>query len=80
MNNPPRVAAWLNIPEDCRMAVELDYENDLRFTLGDPREDGLHIVFERSALERFVQLASDALKIEQSDDAESDQSELVIVS
>jgi len=68
LSNSPHVCAWLDIPEDCRMEVELDLDNDLRFTLGDPRADGLHLAFERGALERFVQLANDALEIEQSDE------------
>ncbi|MPZ84039.1 MAG: hypothetical protein GEV28_28055 [Actinophytocola sp.] len=63
MNNPPRVEAWLEIPDDCRMAVALTFADELRFTLGNSPQDAVTIVFERLALERFVQLANDALKL-----------------
>lgn len=77
MNNPPRVLAWLEIPEDCHMSAELDYDGDLRFTLGQVDQDTQHVVFERVALERFVQLANEALKIEQPKDPKADAPPLV---
>lgn len=57
---PPRVAAWLDIPDDCRMAAQITADGDVQFTMGD-RQDGLEIVFEHEALIRFVALASDVL-------------------
>ncbi|MGH3677423.1 MAG: hypothetical protein ACRDU5_17130 [Mycobacterium sp.] len=77
MNNPPRLIAWLDIPDDCRMTVALNFDDELQFTLGNSPADDATIVFERVALERFVQLATDALKLELPADSKADLPELV---
>jgi hypothetical protein len=72
--------ACLEIPEDCRMAAGLTFGDDeVRFKLGDPFKEDLIIVFERLALERFVQLASDALAVKLPKDSKIDPTELVSV-
>ena len=76
-NNSTRVFVWLEIYQDCPMAATLNYDDELRFSLGDPFNEDRAIVFERRALERFVQLASDALKLELPEDGASDPPELV---
>lgn len=77
MHNPPRVIAWLNIPDDCRMHVALNFDDELQFTLGNSPADDTTLVFERVALERFVQLATDALKLELPANLKADLPELV---
>jgi len=71
MNNPPVVTVYLDVPADCRMAALLDFEDALHFTLGTS-QDQQNIVFERQALERFAQLAHDALAMRVPADRKSD--------
>ncbi len=79
MNNPPHVSVWMDILDDCRMTVALTFYDELRFTLGNSPDDDATIVFERVALERFVRLASGALKLELPEDFKADLPELVDV-
>jgi len=73
----PNILVMQEIPKLCRTAVQLDREDDFRFTLGDPRKEELTVVFERQALERFVQLASRALTQERPADSTLGAPELV---
>lgn len=80
MNNPLRVLVYLEILEDCRMAATLTYGHDeIKFTLGDLSKEERTVVFERLALERFVQLASDALTLRLPKDTKIDPPVLVSV-
>ena len=56
----PTAVVRVDIPNTCTMRGELTPDVDLRFLFGEPR-DGITIVFERPALERFVHLAIDLL-------------------
>ncbi len=80
MNNQPRVLVFLEIYENCRMAASLNYDDELRFSLGDPFKEDRIIVFDRRALERFVQLASNALRLELPEDTKFNLPELVSMS
>lgn len=73
----PNILVLQDIPKLCRMAVQLDGEDDFRFTIGDPRKEELTLVFERQALERFVRLASRALTQERPADSTLGYPELV---
>ena len=60
LSNPPRAALWLNVPGNCRMRSEFEIGDcdlpDIKFILGSDGDD-TQLVFERAALERFVQLS-----------------------
>jgi hypothetical protein len=77
MNNPPRVIAWLEIPDDCRMKAMLDFDDELRFTLGSQSDDWQYIAFERPALERFVQLAQEVLALPEPASTKADRPKVV---
>jgi hypothetical protein len=74
-----RVLAYVEIYEECRLAVRLNYDDELVFTLGDPIKEDAGIVFDRAALERFVQLAANALKLTLPEDHKTNLPELVSV-
>jgi hypothetical protein len=61
MNNCPVASIWLDVPEDCRIACQFTGDGDVQFTLGEWHE-GQVVLFERPALERFVQLATALLE------------------
>jgi hypothetical protein len=67
----PTKAVWLNIPDTCSMRGEFDPDHRLEFMFGGLR-DGVNVVFERQALERFVTLANTMLAIPASDDTQVD--------
>jgi hypothetical protein len=71
VNNPPTVALWLNIPEDCQMRGDFEpsseIEPDIRVVLGDSADD-TQLLFEREALERFVKLGQELLAVPRSAD------------
>ena len=58
--NKPEAAVWLDIPEDCRISGEFTADHEVHIVFGD-RKDGVEMLFERPALERFVQLATELL-------------------
>lgn len=58
--NKPEAAVWLDIPEDCRISGEFTADYDLHIVFGDLK-DGVEMQFQRSALERFVQVATELL-------------------
>ncbi|MPZ84199.1 MAG: hypothetical protein GEV28_28880 [Actinophytocola sp.] len=60
-SNPPEKSVWLDIPEDCRMHGEFTGDGDVHVVFGD-LNDGANVLFERLALERFVQLANELLR------------------
>jgi hypothetical protein len=64
--NPPEAALWLRIPDDCRMRGEFEIRTgelpDIHILLGTV-DDDKHLLFERSALERFIDLAQRMLAI-----------------
>lgn len=65
LSNPPRVAFWLTVPDHCRMVSGFEVGDDgpdIEFFFGAER-DGSHVLFERQALERFVELAQRALAV-----------------
>lgn len=49
LSNPPEVALWLSVPDNCRMRGD--------FEVGDHEAPDTHLVFERDALEQFIELA-----------------------
>lgn len=69
--NPPEKSVWLDIPEDCRMSGEFTGDRDIHLTFGNP-SDGVDVLFERLALERFVQLANELLALPIPDDPKAD--------
>jgi hypothetical protein len=71
MTNRPETAVWLDIPEDCRMSGELTGDYDLHIVFGDLK-DGVEMLFERPALERFVKLANELLAQPIPDDPKQD--------
>lgn len=56
--NPPEKTVWLDIPEDCRIRGEFTGDLDIHVMIGNP-SDGVNMLFERPALERFVYLANE---------------------
>lgn len=66
MSNPPEAALWLNIPDDCWMRAEFEVGDhdlpDIHVLLGSDSDDK-HLMFERTALERFVELAQRMLAV-----------------
>jgi hypothetical protein len=60
ITHKPRAVVRVDIPNTCTMRGELTPDVDLQFLFGESR-DGITIVFERPALERFVHLAIDLL-------------------
>lgn len=69
--NKPEAAVWLDIPADCRMTGEFTGDFDLHVVFGDIK-DGVEVMFERPALERFVTLANELLAVPLPDDAKAD--------
>jgi len=78
-----RVLIWLEIYNDCKFGAtpvfDRDGHDELGFTLAGPYHDDVNIVFERPALERFVQLAREALELQPPKDAATDPPKLVSV-
>ena len=66
MSNPPQVALWLSVPGNCRMRgdfeVGVNEAHDIHVILGSNGDD-THLLFEREALERFVELAQRMLAV-----------------
>ena len=66
MSNPPEVALWLTVPNDCRMCAEFENGDlefpDIHIILGSNQQDQ-NLLFEREALTRFVELAQRILAI-----------------
>ena len=54
------ISATMDISNDCRMETRVNREPDIEFSFGT-WEGSVEVVFERYALERFVELASEAL-------------------
>lgn len=75
----PAKAVWLDIPDACRMRGEFDPDRRLEFMFGGLR-DGVNVVFERQALERFVTLANTLLAVPVSDDTQADLPKLELLS
>ena len=76
MSNPPNVLAWVEIPDDCRFAVQYTGDGDLHFMIGDPL-NAVDIFFEPEALGRFVALATEALAQPAPADHKADRPKLV---
>lgn len=66
-SSPAIVSVWLGIPSDCRFQGEFQIGDfgtpDIQVTLGDAA-DGTIMLFERTALERLVELAQHLLAVE----------------
>lgn len=66
LSNPPEVALWLSIPDNCRMRADFEVGDneapDIHVILGSNGDD-THLLFEREALERFVTLAQRMLAV-----------------
>lgn len=78
--NAPRVHVWLEIYNNCHIGATLHSGHDeLRFTMSGPYQDDVNIVFERPALERFVQFADEALKLPLPENTAIDPPKLVSV-
>lgn len=58
----PQTSVWLDIPDTCRMRGEFTGDFDIQVMFGDPY-DGVTMLFERLALERFVRLAGELLAV-----------------
>lgn len=69
--NRPEASVWLDIPDDCRMTGEFTGDYDLHIVFGDLK-DGVEMLFERPALERFVKLANELLAVPVPDDPRAD--------
>lgn len=76
MSNPPQVSVWLDVPDGCRMRAEFTGDRDIQITFGNP-SDGANMLFEREALERFVNLASELLAVPLPEDWKADLPVLV---
>ena len=66
LSNPPQVALWLSVPDACRMRADFeigDHEApDVHVILGNNGDD-THLLFQREALARFVELAQRMLAV-----------------
>lgn len=66
ISNPPRTGLWVNIPDECRMYSEFEIGDsdlpDIKISFDGSTND-TEIVFERTALERFIGLAQRTLAI-----------------
>jgi hypothetical protein len=60
MTNKPEAAVWLEIPEDCRISGRFNSHDVVHIVFGDLK-DGVEMMIERLALERFVVLANELL-------------------
>jgi hypothetical protein len=60
--NRPEAAVWLDIPGNCPISGEFTGDDDLHIVFGGLK-DGVEVLFERPALERFVQLATELLAL-----------------
>lgn len=69
--NAPEKSVWLDIPDSCRMRGEFTGDLDIHVMFGDPN-DGVNVLFERPALERFVLLANELLAVPLPDDPKVD--------
>jgi hypothetical protein len=69
--NPPEKTVWLDIPEDCRIRGEFTGDLDIHIVFGSS-SDGVEMLFERLALERFVHLANELLAVPLPDDPKAD--------
>jgi hypothetical protein len=65
--NRPGAAVWLDIPEGCHVSGEFTGDYDLHIVFGDLK-DGVEMLFERPALERFVRPARELLAVPIPDD------------
>lgn len=67
-SKPPQVALWLSVPDTCRMRGDFEVGDhgvpDVHVILGDNGDD-THLLFEREALARFVELARRMLAVPQ---------------
>lgn len=70
ITNRPKASTWLDIPDSCHMRGEFTGDLDIQVMFGDPG-DGVNVLFERPALERFVNLATELLAIPIPDDSEA---------
>ena len=66
LSNPPQIALWLSVPDNCRMRGDFEVGDneapDIHIMLGSIGDD-THLLFEREALERFIELAQRMLAI-----------------
>jgi hypothetical protein len=66
LGNPPEVALWLRVPDDCRLRGDFEVGNngkfDVHVALGGNGDD-TNLLFERATLVRFVALAQRMLAI-----------------
>lgn len=74
----PCAAVQVDIPNSCAMRGDFTDDVDLRFLFGQ-LDDGVRVVFERPALERFIHLAIDLLATPLPDD-EPDTTPRTVVS
>jgi hypothetical protein len=67
----PSKSVWLEIPDACGIRGEVTSDLDFEFMFGG-RNDGVELVFTRTALERFVTLANELLAAPIADDPRSE--------
>lgn len=60
--SPPEVSIWLDVPEDCRIRGESTGDEDIKVTFGNTN-DGIVLLFERPAFERFTWIAHELLAL-----------------
>jgi len=67
----PEKSIWVDIPETCRIRGEFTGDYQIQIMFGNTG-DGVNILFERLALERFAQLATELLAVPIPDDTNAD--------
>lgn len=72
MAESPSAHVWLDVPATCRFEGELITHDELYLVFGDRRVDGHTLVFDRSALARFRDLATDLLNTAMPDDPKAE--------
>jgi hypothetical protein len=76
MTNPPHVALWLDVLNDCRMTGYFEGDDDFCFAIGEPNDE-VNLRFEPSALTRFVELATHMLAVPEPKDPKDSRPILV---
>ena len=70
------ISATLDISNDCRMESRINRAPEVEFTFGT-WQGSVEVIFERYALERFVELATQALEAQVPADAKAPPTMLI---
>ena len=60
-STPPRAHLWLDVPAQCPIESEIIAHDEFRFVIGDRREHGHTIGFDRTSLKDFHAQAGELL-------------------